>query len=112
MTTLLAIYRRPPGGPEAEAAFEAAYRDRHLPQVAATPGLRSLRVRRVRRQLAGDEDFILAATMEFDDWAALRAGLGSEPMQRAGEVLAEIAPGLVALVALEEAPDLEPPTPA
>ena len=40
MTTLLALYRRPDGGPEAQATFERRYAEEHLPLVAATPGLR------------------------------------------------------------------------
>ena len=41
MTTLLALYRRPEGGPDALAEFERRYATEHLPLVAATPGLRS-----------------------------------------------------------------------
>ncbi len=108
MTTLLALYRRPAGGDETQAAFEAAYRDRHLALVARTPGLLSVRVRRVRRRLLGDEDIFLATSLEFADWEAAKAGLASEPMRAAGEVLAEIAPGLVTLLALEDAPELQP----
>ena len=40
MTTLLALYRRPDGGPEAQATFEHRYTTEHLPLVAGTPGLR------------------------------------------------------------------------
>ena len=38
MTTLLALYRRPDGGPEAQATFERRYAEEHLPLVAGTPG--------------------------------------------------------------------------
>ena len=37
MTTLLALYRRPDGGPEALAEFERRYGAEHLPLVAETP---------------------------------------------------------------------------
>ena len=47
MTTLLVLYRRPEGGPEAEATFERRYTNEHLPLVAGTPGLRSTVVQRV-----------------------------------------------------------------
>ena len=52
MTTLLVLYRRPDGGPEAQATFERRYAEEHCPLVAGTPGLRETRVRRVRRPSA------------------------------------------------------------
>jgi hypothetical protein len=44
--------------------------------------------------------------MEFDDRAALDAGLASDQMRAAGRSLWEIAPGLATLLILEDAPDL------
>lgn len=108
MTTLLALYRRHPGGEAGQAAFESAYRDRHLALVAQTPGLQAVRVRRVRRRLLGEDDIVLATTMEFPDWEAAKAGLASDAMRAGGDALAEIAPGLVTLLVLEDAPELEP----
>jgi uncharacterized protein (TIGR02118 family) len=108
MTTLLALYRRPDGGEDAQAAFEAAYASRHLPEVAAVPGLRALRIRRVRRRLMGDDDLTIVTEMEFDSWEATKEALSSAEMAVAGETLAEIAPGLVTLLALEDASDLAP----
>jgi len=106
MTTLLALYRRPDGGPEALATFERRYRDEHLPLVAQTPGLRATRVRRVADSLGADTDLVLVTTMEFDDRAALDAGLRSDAMRAAGRSLREIAPGLATVLVLEDAPDL------
>jgi hypothetical protein len=40
--------------------------------------------------------------MEFDDRAALDAGMASDEMRVAGRNLREIAPGLLTLVALDE----------
>jgi hypothetical protein len=40
--------------------------------------------------------------MEFDDTDSLKAGMKSEEMAVAGANLAEIAPGLLTLVALED----------
>jgi hypothetical protein len=47
--------------------------------------------------------------MEFDDRAALDAGLASDAMRAAGRNLREIAPGLSTLLILEDAPDLQNP---
>lgn len=106
MTTLLVLYRRPEGGPEALETFERRYRDEHLPLVAATPGLRRTRVWRVTEALGGDTDLVLACAMDFDDRAALDAGLRSDPMRAAGRILREIAPGLATFLVTDDAPDL------
>ena len=102
MTTLLALYRRPEGGDEALATFLRRYQAEHLPLVAATPGLRSTRVQRVEQALGGETDLVLITAMEFDDRAALDAGLASDAMRQAGRNLREIAPGLSTLLVLEE----------
>lgn len=103
MTTLLALYRRPDGGAEALATFLRRYHAEHLPLVAATPGLRSTRVQRVDQALGGDTDLVLITVMDFDDRAALDAGLASDAMRQAGRNLREIAPGLSTLLVLEDA---------
>jgi uncharacterized protein (TIGR02118 family) len=105
MTTLLALYRRPDGGPEAQATFERRYATEHLPLVAGTPGLRETRVQRVVAELGGETDLILATAMAFDDRAALDAGLASDAMRSAGRKLREIAPGLATLLVLEDLPE-------
>ena len=112
MTTLLALYRRPEGGDEAQATeaqatFERRYAQEHLPLVAATPGLRGVRVRRVTQPLLGDRDVILVTTMAFDDRAALDAGLASDEMRAAGRNLRDIAPGLATLLVLEDVPEMD-----
>ena len=106
MTTLLATYRRPDGGPEALAEFERRYAAEHLPLVAGTPGLRATRVQRVSEALGGETDLVLVTSMTFDDRAALDAGLVSDAMRAAGRNLREIAPGLATLLILEDADDL------
>lgn len=104
MTTLLALYRRPEGGTEALETFERRYRAEHLPLVAQTPGLRSTTVQRVAQALGGETDLVLITAMEFDDRAALDAGLASDAMRAAGRNLREIAPGLATLLVLEDEP--------
>lgn len=108
MTTLLALYRRPEGGPDAVAEFERRYADEHLPLVAGTPGLRRIHAQRVVEALGGETDLMLITAMEFDDRVALDAGLRSEAMRAAGRNLREIAPGLATLLVLEDAPDVVP----
>lgn len=106
MTTLLALFRRPDGGDDAVAEFERRYAAEHLPHVAQTPGLRATRVQRVREALGGETDLMLVTAMDFDDRAALDAGLASDAMRAAGRNLREIAPGLATLLVLEDATDL------
>lgn len=105
MTTLLVLYRRPEGGPEAQATFERRYADEHLPLVTATPGLRETRVQRVVAELGGETDLILATAMTFDDREALDAGLASDAMRAAGRNLREIAPGLARFLVVEDLPE-------
>ncbi len=106
MTTLLALYRRPDGGPEAQTTFERRYASEHLPLVAGTPGLRRTHVQRVITALGGETDLVLATSMVFDDRATLDAGLASDAMRAAGRNLREIAPGLATLLVLEDVPEM------
>ena len=107
MTTLLAMFRRPDGGPEALETFERRYREEHLPLIAGTPGLRSATVQRVSGALGGETDLVFITAMHFDDRVSLDAGLGSDAMRAAGRNLREIAPGLATMLVLEDAPELE-----
>jgi uncharacterized protein (TIGR02118 family) len=104
MTTLLALYRRPDGGDEALATFLRRYHDEHLPLVAGTPGLRATRVQRVEQALGEETELVMITAMDFDDRAALDAGLASDAMRQAGRNLREIAPGLATLLVLEDKP--------
>jgi uncharacterized protein (TIGR02118 family) len=105
MTTLLAMFRRPNGGSAALEAFERRYAQEHLPMVAATPGLRSTRVQRVVGAVGGETDLVLITSMQFDSRADLDAGLASDAMRAGGRNLREIAPGLLTLLILEDAPE-------
>lgn len=99
--TLLALYKRPEGGDEALATFWQRYRDEHMPLIEQVPGLRATKVWNVSRKYAGD-DLVAVCSMEFDDADSLKAGMKSAEMAAAGANLAEIAPGLLTLLALEE----------
>jgi uncharacterized protein (TIGR02118 family) len=102
MTTLLALFRRPDGGDEALTTFLRRYETEHLPLIAATPGLRATRVQHVSQALGGDSDLVVVTAMDFDDRAALDAGLASDAMRQGGRNLREIAPGLATLLVLED----------
>ena len=108
MTTLLALFRRPDGGDETLATFERAYAETHLPLVADTHGLRAIRCDRVTQGLGGATELVLVTAMDFDDRAALDAGLASDAMRAAGRNLRDIAPGLSTLLVLESADELLP----
>lgn len=108
MTTLLALYRRPDGGPDALRTFEERYTNEHLPLVAGTPGLRRIHAQRVLEALGGETDLVLITAMEFDSQEALDEGLRSDAMRAAGRNLREIAPGLSTLLVVEDAPDVVP----
>lgn len=101
--TLLAIFNRPDGGDDALDEFMTRYLDEHMPLIEKVPGLRSSVVERVAQHYAGD-DIIVVTRMEFDDRAALDAGMASDEMRVAGRNLRDIAPGLLTLVALDEDP--------
>jgi uncharacterized protein (TIGR02118 family) len=107
MTTMLAIYRRPDGEPDALETFERRYAEEHLPLVAATPGLLAVSVRRVTQALLGDREVVLVTSMEFADRASLDAALASDEMRAASRNLREIAPGLATLLVLEDVPEME-----
>lgn len=99
--TLLAIFKRPEGGEDALEEFMSRYLDEHLPLIEQVPGLRASVVEPVGQHYAGD-DLVVVTRMEFDDRAALEAGMASDEMRVAGRNLRDIAPGLVTLVALDE----------
>jgi len=107
MTTMLALFRRPDGGPDAQTTFERRYAQEHLPLIAATPGLRGVRVRRVAQALLGDKELLFVTAMEFDDPVALEHALASDEMRAAGRNLRDIAPGLATLLVLEDVPELD-----
>lgn len=99
--TLLAIFKRPEGGEDTMDEFMRRYLDEHLPLIEMVPGLRASVVEPVAQHYAGD-DLVVVTRMEFDDRAALDAGMASDEMRVAGRNLREIAPGLLTLVALGE----------
>ena len=80
--------------------------EEHLPLIAGTPGLRRTWVRETAQKLMGD-DVLIVTGMEFDDRATLDAALVSDAMKAGGRNLREIAPGIVTLLVMEDATELE-----
>ena len=70
-------YFEPADGP----AFEAAYRERHVPLVRAVPGLRSFTLARPR---GGDGTPYLVAELWFDDAAAFETAMTSTEIAATG----------------------------
>jgi uncharacterized protein (TIGR02118 family) len=70
-------YFDPADGP----AFEAAYRERHVPLVRAVPGLERFTLSRPR---GGPDAPYLVAELWFADADTMRAGLTSDQMAAAG----------------------------
>ena len=89
MTRFVALYRLPDDA-SAAAKFESDYRSTHLPLVAATPGLTSVEVARVRETVVGSPKLLLRATMTFADDEAMNAAMSSPQWRASGRNLAEI----------------------
>jgi uncharacterized protein (TIGR02118 family) len=100
--TLLAIFKRPEGGDDELEEFMTRYEEEHLPLIEKVPGLRVTNAEHVTGHFAGD-DIVVVTRMTFDDRAALDAAMASDEMRVAGRNLREIAPGMLTLVAIDEA---------
>jgi uncharacterized protein (TIGR02118 family) len=90
---LIALYNHP----EDPAAFDEAYFNSHMPLIAKVPGLVRTKITRFERSVMGGELYMMAE-MEFESPEALKNGLRSEEMTRAGENLQTFAAGLVTLL--------------
>jgi uncharacterized protein (TIGR02118 family) len=101
-STLLAIFKRPEGGEDELEEFMTRYEEEHLPLIEKVPGLRVTNPEKVTGHFAGD-DIVVVTRMTFDDRAALDAAMASDEMRVAGRNLREIAPGMLTLVAIDEA---------
>lgn len=74
MARMVVIYRTP----KDPAAFDAHYRDVHIPMATLLPGLRKYEVsRRPILTPAGDPEPYLIGTLHFDDIAAIRTAFAT-----------------------------------
>ena len=99
MHKLIAIYRRP-GDVE---AFEAHYRDVHMPLVRKLPGLREGRLNRVTGAPGGRSGLHLVAELCFGSRGDLEAAMASRENREAGKDLMSFAGDLVEVHFAEEA---------
>lgn len=76
--------------PADPAAFDAHYRDVHLPMAKKLPGLRRYTISRGLTTVQGAKVH-LAAELDFDDMAALQAAFGSPEGQAAARDVQEFA---------------------
>ena len=102
MYKLLALYA-PPDDP---AAFEAHYREVHVPLARAIPGLERLVLNRVQgTPMGGEAPYHLVAELHFPDKETFKAAAQSPEFQATGADLANFAKGRVTLLVVEEEAD-------
>ena len=90
MVRLMVIY----GRPDDTDAFDRHYRDVHVPLAKQMPGLRQYTVSRGVTVVQGEDPVYLIAELDWDDMAALQAGVGSSVGRAAGaDVAANLASG-------------------
>lgn len=100
MAQLMVIYGRPAD----PAAFDAYYRDVHVPLAKTIPGVRSYIVSDGPVATpAGPADAHLIATLEFDDMAAIQAAFASPEGQAAAADVGRFATGGVQMLMFETA---------
>ncbi|GAA4484003.1 EthD family reductase [Rhodococcus olei] len=90
------------GRPEDPDAFEAYYRDVHLPLARAVPGLSRLTWGRCAALGGGEPRYHMVARLEFPDAATMSAGLASTEMTAAGRDVRNFATGGVTMFTQEE----------
>jgi uncharacterized protein (TIGR02118 family) len=82
------------GQPDDTEAFDRHYRDVHIPLAKKLPGLRRYTVSRGVAVAFGEDPAYLVAELDFDDLAALQAGMGTPEGQEAGrDMVANLASG-------------------
>jgi uncharacterized protein (TIGR02118 family) len=95
---LIVLYRQP----EDPAAFDAHYRDVHMPIVRRYPNLRDLKVSRADGVAGRAPDYYLVSEMTFDSRADLDAAMASEPGMESGRDLRSFAAAGVMLLIVDD----------
>jgi uncharacterized protein (TIGR02118 family) len=82
------------GQPDDTEAFERHYRDVHIPLAKKLPGLRRYTISRGVTVAFGEDPAYLVAELDFDDLAAMQAGMGTPEGKEAGrDMVANLASG-------------------
>jgi uncharacterized protein (TIGR02118 family) len=101
MARLVALYSQP----DDTDAFDAHYRDVHMPIIRRYPGLRDVRLTRPAGVGGRTAPFYLMAEMVFDSVDDLQAALASEAGAESARDLRNFAAAGVALFIADDAPD-------
>ena len=88
MIRFLVVYETPAD----PAAFDAHYRDVHIPLAKKLPGLRRYTISRDAAAVRGGDPFYLVAELDWDDMASLQAAFASPEGRATAADVAELAP--------------------
>lgn len=99
MVKLVAAYSKP----KDPADFDSRYFGTHVPLARKIPGLKEMKVFRVKGGPAGEAPYYLLAELFFDDMPSLKAGMSSPEGQAAGKNLMSFAKDYATFLFAEEA---------
>jgi uncharacterized protein (TIGR02118 family) len=98
VTVLKILY----GHPDDPEAFDAYYRDTHLPLARRIPDVQRLEAVKVQRAMDGSEpSYYVIAEMAFADRDTFKASMSSPEGQAAGQDVANFATGGVTMLLCE-----------
>lgn len=85
------------GHPEDPEAFDAYYRDTHIPLARKVPGLSGYTWGKCTAMGAGQPPYYAVAGLHFPDAEAMKSGLASPEMKQAGKDVRNFATGGVTM---------------
>jgi len=98
MYKIIAIYKKP----ENEQEFEKYYNEVHTPLVKKIPGLKELRITRIKGTPFGQTDIYLIAEMIFETKEDYKKALASKEAIDAGQDALKFSKGKVEIILGEE----------
>ena len=99
MAKLIVLYKQPS---DAEA-FDRQYFNEHVPLAEKIPGLRTMEVMKVKKNLTGGDSPYMIATLTFSSMEDLKAGLASDAGKAAGANVMGFAGDLITMLTTEVA---------
>ena len=90
------------GHPDDPEAFDAYYRDTHMPLARKIPGLSDFTWGKCSALDGGTPPYYAVASLVFPDAATMKSGLQSEEMKQAGKDVRNFATGGVTMYVQEE----------